>query len=142
ALLAARCFGGRPTVQSGSKTGGGVRSTAAREGPCSALRPRLDQVATPMTTTLAALPLRRPQTVTRVNVAEPAFVWCVWLLSFLAALWYYGLFCFTTPFRDDWAYVLVVVGEEPLTSRWFLSNGDHYIPLTKWLYYVLLNATG
>jgi hypothetical protein len=68
------------------------------------------------------------------------FVWTVWAVMLMAAYWFVGKFGSAAFFQDDWVFVPVLTGQEPLTLQWlWAQNNEHRLPLTNLIIWALYN---
>src|SRR5262249_38434966 len=83
--------------------------------------------------------------VSRAEVRPGAslFVWGIWALMLVADLAYGMQYGLTIPYGDEWDYVSVLTGDEPLSLAWaWVPQGGHRPPMTKLLWAVLIRAPG
>ena len=65
-------------------------------------------------------------------MSAPAFVWAIWVLSLLMALQFMARFGYSVPKWDEWNFVPVLTGEQPVNLSWLWSQySDHRFPLAK-----------
>src|SRR6516165_7488572 len=75
---------------------------------------------------------------TAVHWFAPTFVWCIWGVMLLAALWLDWNYLHNVPVNDHWYMVPQLTGAEPATASWLWSQySEHRVPLLRLLLLVL-----
>jgi hypothetical protein len=71
------------------------------------------------------------------------FVWGVWLVVLVAALWLVSAVGSNVPIWEEWTLVPYLTGDEPATLTWFWSqHNEHRIPLPRLVTLIFLRAFG
>lgn len=108
---------------------------SGRPEPAPAAVQRVDG-STPQPSRLAVVP-RTPAW------GPPVFVGSVWTLAVLAALVFVLRYGSAIPYMDDWNWVPVLSGEQPVTLSWLWQQVDeHRVPLSKLLLVGLFQLCG
>jgi hypothetical protein len=69
--------------------------------------------------------------------------WTVWALMVVAGLWFTAAYAHTMPYGDDWVYLPVLAGEQPVSLAWlWCPHNEHRIPLPRSLYLGLMMLSG
>jgi hypothetical protein len=73
----------------------------------------------------------------------PALVWSVWALMVLGGLVYVFRYASQVPYMDDWNWVPILTGEQPVTATWLWEQvDDHRAPLSKLLILAVYKVAG
>jgi hypothetical protein len=73
----------------------------------------------------------------------PALVWGVWALMMLGGLIYVFRYASQVPYMDDWNWVPVLTGEQPVTLAWLWEQvDDHRFPLSRLLILAVYKLSG
>jgi len=72
-----------------------------------------------------------------------AFVWGVWAIMIVAAVWFAAALGNNVPIWDEWSAVPYVTGNEPTTVSWLWSlHNEHRIFLPRIVYVILVRLSG
>jgi len=66
----------------------------------------------------------------------------LWLVLFVAGLFYVGRYALTNPYVDEWAFVPVLFGEKPVGPWLWELHNEHRFPLPRLVYIGLFRLTG
>jgi hypothetical protein len=73
---------------------------------------------------------------------EALAAWAVWTLMLGAGLWFVGIYGYTMPFGDEWTWLPVMSGQQPLDASWLWSlHNEHRMVLPRLIYMGLGYAT-
>jgi len=76
-----------------------------------------------------------PFQVLREHLRRPAVAWYVLALMIAGGIWFVTVYGFTMPHVDEWLWVPVVVGKEPVTLSWLWSLfNEHRMFLPRLIY--------
>ncbi len=65
----------------------------------------------------------------------------VWAVFTLAALWYVCTFGLNAPTADEWEFVPVLVGQEPVGPWLWAQHNEHRLPLPRFVFVTLFSLT-
>ena len=71
-----------------------------------------------------------------------AVLWGTWAILFVLGLVYVHRYALNTPFVDEWAFVPVLFGEEPVGPWLWDWHNEHRFPLSRVVYVALFRLTG
>ncbi len=75
--------------------------------------------------------------------AEVLGAWAIWAGMSLAALGFVATYALATPHRDEWSWVPIVTGAEPVTLPWlWAQHNEHRMVLPRLIYVGLGALTG
>ena len=78
----------------------------------------------------------------RESIARRSLFWTVWALMLVAGIWFVAVYGFTMPYVDEWAWLPVVAGQEPVSLSWLWSmHNEHRMVLPRLIYMGLGLAT-
>ena len=73
---------------------------------------------------------------------EAVAAWTIWAIMVLAGLWFVAAYGFTMPYGDEWVWLPVVAGQEPVSVSWLWSmHNEHRMVLPRLIYMGLGMAT-
>ncbi len=74
---------------------------------------------------------------------EAVAAWTVWLVMFAAGLWFVSAHALTMPYGDEWEWLSVVVGQQPVNLSWLWSmHNEHRLVLPRLIYIGVGRLTG
>ena len=82
----------------------------------------------------------RPAIAPDVPIRVVLFV--IWLTLFVGGLVYVNRYALTNPFVDEWAFVAVLLNEEPAGPWLWQLHNEHRFPLPRLVYIVLFRLSG
>jgi hypothetical protein len=79
----------------------------------------------------------------RISLHREAIVaWTVWALMLAAGLWFVAVYGYTIPFGDEWTWLPVMSGQQPVDASWLWSlHNEHRMVLPRLIYMGLGHAT-
>ena len=91
--------------------------------------------AIPETPSMGTTPARNGSSLAATGTGEAAAAWTIYALMVLAALWFVVTYGLTMPYGDEWAWLPVVAGQQPVSLSWLWSlHNEHRMFLPRLIY--------